>query len=225
MPPFISIYQSFLTSIVTEPCGHGHCPFIINKFSCFLFHRHAMPRSKRTRELSEASHVVETLAAGSHVLRSHTKQTTVSFPVMSGNNKIPATMSQSTPSKTDVQQLLAKISPVVIHNALRRFREKQPTINLLVKNWSSPVISLSRIPAPKQGTVKLSSSLPHGVIPEGEFGRKLPPPPPSGPSSRELAEESTTAADSGLGPEPSRLSQEYQEPSVSLVAKASSLSR
>ena len=129
-----------------------------------------MPRRKKTRESSEASHVVETLAAGGHVLWSHTKQTTLSFPVMSGDKKIPATMSQSTPSKTDVQQLLAKISPVVIHNALRSFREQEPMITLLVMNWNSPIVSLSRIPAPEQGTVKLSSSLPHGVIPEGEFG-------------------------------------------------------
>ena len=87
-----------------------------------------------------------------------------------------------------------------------------------------PIISLSRIPAPKQGTVKRSSSLPHGVVPEREFSQKLPPPTPSCPP-KELAEESTTTADSGLGPEPSMLSQESQEPSVSLVAKASSLSR
>ena len=123
-----------------------------------------MPRRKRTRESSEASHAVETLAAGGHVLQSHTKQTTLSFPIMSGNKKIPATMSQSTPSKTDVQQLLAKISPLVIHNALRSFREQQPTTTLLVTNLSSPIISLSRIPVPEQGTVKLLSSLPHGVI-------------------------------------------------------------
>ena len=129
-----------------------------------------MPRRKKTRESSEASHVAETLAAGGRVLWSHTKQTTLSFPVMSGDKKIPATTSQSTPSKTDVQQLLAKISPVVIHNALRSFREQQPTTTLLVMNQSSPTILLSRIPAPKQGTVKLSSSLPHEVIPEGKFG-------------------------------------------------------
>ena len=76
-----------------------------------------MPRRKKTRESSEASCVVETLAAGGCVLQSHTKQTTLSFPVMSGDKKIPVTTSQSTPSKTDVQQLLAKISLVVIHNA------------------------------------------------------------------------------------------------------------
>ena len=184
-----------------------------------------MPRRKRTRGLSEASCAAETLAAGSHVLWSHTKQTTLSFHVMSDDKMIPATMSQSTPSKTDVQQLLAKISPVVIHNTLRSFREQQPMTTLLVMNQSSPIILLSRIPAPEQGTVKLSSSLPHGVIPEGEFGQKLPPPPPSGPSPKELAEEPSTATDSGLGPELSRLSQESQEPSVSPVAKASSLSR
>ena len=143
---------------------------------------------------------------------------------MSGDKTIPATMSQSTPSKTDVQQLLAKISPVVIHNALRSFRQHQPMTTLLVMNWGSPVILLSRIPAAKQGTVILSPSLPHGVIPVGEFCQKLPPIQPSGPSPKEIAGESTTAADSGLGPEPSRLSQESQEPSVFLVAKASSLS-
>ena len=152
-----------------------------------------MPRRKKTRESSEASHVVETLAAGGHVLPSHTKQTTLSFPVMSGDKKIPVTTSQSTPSKTDFQQLLAKISPVVIHNALRSFREQQPTTTLLVMNQSSPIISLSRIPTPEQGTVKLSSSLPHGVVSEGELSQKLPPPPTFGPSPKELAEESTTA--------------------------------
>ena len=134
MPPVVSIYQSFLTSIVIEPCGCGHCPLIINKFSCFLFCRHAMPRRKKARESSEASHLAETLAAGGHVLQSHTKQTTLSFPVMSGDKKIPATTSQSTPSKTDVQQLLTKISLVVIHNALRSFREQQPMTTLLVMN-------------------------------------------------------------------------------------------
>ena len=77
---------------------------------------------------------------------------------MSSDKEIPATTSQSTPSKTDVQQLLAKISLVVIHNTLRRFREQQPMTTLLVTNQSSPIILLSRIPTPKQGTVKLSSS-------------------------------------------------------------------
>ena len=82
--------------------------------------------------------------------------------VMSSDKKIPAT-SLSTPSKTDVQQLLAKISPVVIHNALRSFREQQPMTTLLVMNWSSPVVLLCRILAPEQGTVKLSSSLLMGL--------------------------------------------------------------
>ena len=149
----------------------------------------------------------------------------LSFPVMSGDKKIPATTSQSTPSKTDVQQLLTKISLVVIHTTLRSFREQQPMTTLLVMNQSSPIISLSKIPAPDQGTVKLLSSLPHEVVPGGELSRKLPHAPPSGPSPKELAEKSTTATDSGLCPEPSRLSQESQEPSVSPLAKASSLSR
>ena len=108
---------------------------------------------------------------------------------------------------------------------MRSFREQQPKTTLLVMNQSSPIILLSRIPAPKQGTVKLSLSLLHGVIPGGELSQKLPPPPPSSPSPKELAEKSTTVTDSGLGPEPSRLSQESQEPSVSPVAKASTLSR
>ena len=136
--------------MVIEPCQCGHCPFIINKLSCFLFHRHAMPRRKKTKESSEASCAVETLAAGGCILQSHTKQTTLSFPVMSGDKKIPVTTSQSTPSKTAVQQLLAKISPVVIHNALRSFREQQPTTTLLVMNQSSTIILLSRIPAPSK---------------------------------------------------------------------------
>ena len=129
-----------------------------------------MPRRKRTGESSEASCVAETLAAGGRILWSHTKQTTLSFPVMSSDKGIPTTTSLSTPSKTDVRQLLAKISPVVIHNTLRSFREQLPTTSLLVMNHSSPVISLSRISTPEQGTVKLSSSLPSGVISEGELG-------------------------------------------------------
>ena len=106
---------------------------------------------------------------------------------MSSNKGIPTTTSLSTPSKTDVQQLLTIISPVVIHNALRSLREQLPTTTLLVTNQSSPVISLSRISTPEQGTVKLLSSLPSGVISEGEDGQKLPTPPPSS-SPKELIE-------------------------------------
>ena len=43
-------------------------------------------------------------------------------------------------------------------------------------NQSSPIIALSRISTPEQGTVKLTSALPSGVVPEREQGRKLLPP-------------------------------------------------
>ena len=69
---------------------------------------------------------------------------------------------------------------------MRSFREQLPTTTLLVMNQSSPVISLSRISTPEQGTVKLSSSLPSGVISDGEHGQKLPTPSPSGSSPKEL---------------------------------------
>ena len=88
-------------------------------------------------------------------------------------------------------------------------------------NQNSPVVALSRISTPEQGTVKLTPALPSGIVPEGELGRKLAPP-PSCSSPKEISKESVTITDSGFGPEPDKLSQESRAPSVSPVAKADS---
>ena len=93
-----------------------------------------------------------------------------------------------------------------------------------VTNQSSPIVSLSRISTPEQGTVKLSLALPLGMVPDRESGRKLPPPPNS-LSPKETGEESVTIFDSGFGPEPNKLSQETRVPSVSPVAKVDSHSK
>ena len=98
---------------------------------------------------------------------------------------------------------------------------KLPTTTLLVTNQSSPIVTLSRIPTPEQGTVKLSPLLPSGVTPDGEPGRRLPPPPNSS-SPKEAAEESVTITDSGFSPEPDKLSWEPRAPSVFPVAKVDS---
>ena len=88
-------------------------------------------------------------------------------------------------------------------------------------NQNSPVIALSRIPTPEQGTVKLTPALPLGVVPEAEPGRKLPLP-PSSSSPKEIGEGSVTFTDSGFGPEPDKISQESRAPSISPVAKVGS---
>ena len=85
----------------------------------------------------------------------------------------------------------ATISPDMVHKALRSFHQHPQTTTLLVTNQSSPIVSLSRISTPKQGTVKLSSALPSGVVPDGEPGRRLPPPPNSS-SLKETGEEPVT---------------------------------
>ena len=180
-----------------------------------------MPRKKKTTESSEAGYATETPAAGHCVLRSHMKQATLQFAVMSSNKKTPTTTSTSIPSKADTQQLLSLISPDVLHKAFRSFHQCLLTATLLVTNQSSPIVSLSRISTPEQGTVKFSSALPSGVVPDGEPGRKLPPPPNSS-SPKETGEEPVTISDSGFDPEPNKLSHEYRAPSISPVAKADS---
>ena len=80
---------------------------------------------------------------------------------------------------------------------------------------------MSRISTPEQGTVKLTLALPLGVVPEGDQGGKLPPP-PSSLSPKEIGEGSVTIMDSGFGPEPDKLSQEFRAPSISPVAKVDS---
>ena len=80
---------------------------------------------------------------------------------MSNGKKTPMTMSTSTPSKASAQQLLARISPDVLHNALESFQQQTLNTTLLVTNQNSPVIALSRISTPEQGTVKLT---PSGVV-------------------------------------------------------------
>ena len=82
-------------------------------------------------------------------------------------------------------------------------------------------MALNRISTPEQGTMKLTPALLSGVVPEGEQGRKLPPPPGSS-SPKEISEGSVMGMDSGFSPEPDKLSQESQAPSVSLVAKVGS---
>ena len=124
---------------------------------------------------------------------------------MSSDKKTPMTTSTSTPSKADAQQLLSSISPDVLCKALRSFHQCLLTTTLLVTNQSSPTVSLSRISTPEQGTVKLSSALPLGVVPDGEPGRRLPPPPNS-LSPKETGEEPVTISDSGFDPEPDKLS-------------------
>ena len=182
-----------------------------------------MPRKKTTGS-SETGCTMETPAASHHILQSHMKQATLQFAVMSSNKKTPATMSTSTPSKTDAQQLLSTILPDMLHKALRSFHQCPPTTTLLVTNKSSPIVSLSRISTPEQGTVKLSSALLLGVVPNGEPGRRLPPPPNSS-SPKETSEGPMTITDSGFGPEPKNLSQESRAPSVSPVAKSDSHSK
>ena len=152
------------------------------------------------------------------------KQAALQFAVMSSNKKTPATTSTSTPSKADAQQLLSSISPDMLHKALRSFHQCSPTTTLLVTNQSSPIVSLSRISTPQQGTVKLSSALPSRVVPDREPGRKLPPPSKSS-SPKETGEEPVTISDSGFDPEPDKLSQESRAPSVSPVAKVDSHSK
>ena len=179
---------------------------------------------KRRPESSEAGCATETPAASCCILWSHTKQATLQFAVMSNNKKTPVTTPTSTPPKADAQQLLSSISPDVLCKALRSFHQCPLTTTLLVTNQSSPIASLSRISIPEQGTVKLSSALPSGVVPDGEPGRKLPPPPNSS-SPKETGEEPMTISDSGFDPEPNKLSQESRAPSVPPVAKADSHSK
>ena len=159
-----------------------------------------MPRKKKITESSEAGCATETPAASHHILRSRTKQATLQFAVMSSDKKTPMTTSTSTPSKADTQQLLSLISPDMLCKGLRSFHQCPPT------NQSSPIVSLSRISTPEQGTVKLSSALLSGVVPDGEPGRKLPPPPNS-LSPKDTGEEPMTISDSGFNPEPNKLSQ------------------
>ena len=176
-----------------------------------------MLRKKKTTESSEAGCATETPAASHHILWSHTKQATLQFTVMSGDKKTTTTTSTSTPSKADAQQLLSSISPDVLCKALRSFHQPPPTTTLLVTNQRSPIVSLSRISTPEQDTVKLSSALPSGVVPDGEPGRKLLPPPNSS-SPKETGEEPMTISDSGFDPQPDKLSQESRAPSGSPVA-------
>ena len=82
-------------------------------------------------------------------------------------------------------------------------------------------MALSRISTPEQGTVKLTPTLPSGLVPEGETGRKLPLP-PSSSLPKEVDEGSVTITNSGFGPEPDNLLQESKAPSVSLVARVGS---
>ena len=187
----------------------------------FFLCRHDMPRKKKTTQSSETDCATGTSVASGHVLRPNSKQTTLPFAVMSTGKKTPMPTSMSTPSKARVQQLLTHISPEVLHSALRSFQQWTPTTTLLVTNQNSPVVVLSRISTPGQGTMKLSPALPSGIVSEGELGRKLPPP-PSSPSPKEISEGSVTVTDSGFGPEPDKLSQESRAPSVSPVAKAGS---
>ena len=107
-------------------------------------------------------------------------------------------------------------SPEILHNVLRSFQQQPPTTTLLVTNQGSCIVSLSRIPTPVQGTVKLTPSLPMGILPEGEQGRQLPMPPMSS-SPKEISEGSITITESGFGPEPDKLLQESRAPSVSPV--------
>ena len=196
----------------------------VNSLKCCSTCRHDMPRKKKTTESSEAGCATETPAASHHILQSHMKQATLQFTVMSSDKKTPTTTSTSTLSKADTQQLLSSISPDMLHKALRSFHQCPSTTTLLVTNQSSPIVSLSRISASEQGTVKLSSALPSGVVPDGESGRKLPPPPNSS-SPKEPGEQPMTISDSGFNPEPDKLSQESRAPSVSPVAKVDSHSK
>ena len=180
-----------------------------------------MSRKKKATESSEAGCATETPAASHCVLRSHMKQAALQFAVMSSDKKTPTTTSTSTPSKADAQQLLSLISPDVLRKALRSFHQCLLTTTLLVTNQSSPIVSLSRISTPEQDTVKLSSALPSGVVPDREPGRRLPSPSNSS-SPKETGEEPGTISDSGFDPEPNKLSQESRAPSVSPVAKADS---
>ena len=122
---------------------------------------------------------------------------TLPFTAMSSGKKTPTTMSMSTPSKANAQQLLARISLDILCNALESFRQWTLTTTLLVTNQSSPVVALSRISTP---------ALPLGVVP-GEQGRQLPLP-PSSLSPKEISEGSVMVTDSGFGPETDKLSQE-----------------
>ena len=88
-------------------------------------------------------------------------------------------------------------------------------------NQNSPVVALSRILTPEQGTVKLTPALPSGIVPEGELGRKLTPP-PSSLSPPKIGGGSVTVTDNGFGPEPDKLPQKSRASSVSPVAKAGS---
>ena len=176
-----------------------------------------MPRKKKTTQTSETDCATGTSVNSGRVLRSCPKQTTVQFAIMSGEKKTPTPTSTSTASKPRVQQLLTHISPEVLYSALRSFQQQTLTTTLLVMNQSSPVVALSRIPTPEQGTVRLTPALPSGFVPEGELGRKLPPP-PSSSSPKETGEGLVTVTDSGFGPDPDKLSQESGVPSVSPVA-------
>ena len=183
-----------------------------------------MPRKKKTTESSETGCAMETLAASHHILQSYMKQATLQFAVMSSDKKNHMTTSTSRPLKTDAQQLLSMISPDMLHKALRSFHQHSLSTTLLVTNQSSPIVSLSRISTPKQGTVKLSSSLPTEVVPDGEPRRRLSPPPNSS-SPKETGEEPLTITDSGFSPKPGKLSQESRAPSVSPVANVDSHSK
>ena len=137
----------------------------INNLKCCSAWWHDMPRKKKVTDSSEVGCATETPAVSQHVLRSHTKQAKLQFAVMPSNKETPVT-STSTPLKADTQQLLAKILPDVLCKALRNFCECILITTLLVTNQSSQGF-LSKIPTPEQGTVKLSSTLPSGVIPDG----------------------------------------------------------
>ena len=139
----------------------------VNSLESCSFYRHDVPRKKKITKSSEAGCTTETTAVSHCVLRSHMKQATLQFAVMSYDKKTPVTTSTSTPLKADAQQLLSKISSDVFCKSLRSFCECPPTTTLLVTNQSSPVISLSKISTPEQGAVKFSSALPSGVVPDG----------------------------------------------------------
>ena len=194
----------------------------MGKQSKVLFYcRYDMPRKKKIIEPSEAGGATENPAVSCHILQSHMKQTTLQFPVLSSDKKTPMTTSASTPSKADAHWLLSSISLDVLHKTSRSFHQCSLTTTLLVTNQSSPIVSLNRISTPEQHTVRLSSALPLGVVPDGESGRKLPPPPKSS-SPKETGEEPVTISDSGCDPEPDKLSQEPKAPSVLPVAKVDS---
>ena len=81
-----------------------------------------MPRKRKAAQSSKTGCDMETSAASGCVLQSHKKQMTLLLTTMSSGKKTPMTMSMSTPSKANAQQLLARISPDIFHNALESFQ-------------------------------------------------------------------------------------------------------